>query len=246
MTRPGRNARGTHGRRRISDCPAVPPAPRRLLVGAFLCCGWLLLVANAQAQSSQTRGAVLVFGNSLTAGHGLDPSQAYPALLQQKIDSLGWLFRVVNAGLSGETSAGGRRRIAWMLRQPVVVFILELGGNDGLRGIPLAETEKNLQAILDSVRHKNPGAALIVAGMQVPPNLGEAYTGAFAALFPVLARRNHAALIPFLLEGVGGDPALNLPDRIHPNAAGHKIVAENVWRVLRPVLEAIRRRKVGE
>lgn len=201
------------------------------------------LLAGAGLTQAKTMAAndsartILFFGNSLAAGYGLDPSQAFPALIQQKIDSLGWNYRVVNGGLSGETTAGGARRIDWMLRQRVDVLVLELGGNDGLRGIPLDETERNLQAIIDKTRAKYPQAKIVLAGMQVPPNLGPEYTAAFRSLFPRLAKKNDAALIPFLLEGVGGVPALNLPDRIHPNAAGHKIVAENVWAVLKRVLK---------
>ena len=180
---------------------------------------------------------ILVFGNSLAAGYGLDPVQAFPSLLQQRIDSLNLPYRVVGSGLSGETSAGGLARIGWVLRQPVDVFVLELGANDGLRGLDLAATRRNLQAIMDTVRAKNPDVKLVLAGMQMPPNLGKKYTTDFKNLFPELAEKNNAALIPFLLEGVAGIPALNQPDGIHPTAEGHRIVAENVWAVLRPLLE---------
>ncbi len=188
----------------------------------------------------QTAGAprtILFLGNSLAAGFGLDPELAFPALIQQKIDSLGWNFNVINAGLSGETSSGGLRRIDWLLQRDVDVLFLELGANDGLRGIPLELTKQNLQAIIDRVRAKNPAVKIVIAGMMVPPNLGVEYTRAFRAIFPDLAKRNQAALVPFLLEGVGGVPELNLPDGIHPTAAGHRIVAQNVWKVLRPVLQ---------
>jgi len=188
------------------------------------------------ANNQQPQKTILIFGNSLTAGYGLDPSLAFPALLQQKIDSLGWHFQVVGAGLSGETSAGGLRRIDWMLRRKIDVFILELGGNDGLRGISLEDTEKNLQSIIDKTRKAYPKVKIILAGMQVPPNLGPEYTAQFQNIYPALAKKYSAALIPFLLEGVGGIPELNLPDRIHPNVAGHKIVAENVWKVLKKTL----------
>ncbi|THU40835.1 arylesterase [Niastella caeni] len=179
---------------------------------------------------------IVFYGNSLTAGYGVDPSEAFPALVQEKIDSLQLPYKVVNAGLSGETTAGGKSRIDWILRQPVNIFILELGGNDGLRGIPIAETSRNLQAIIDRVREKYPDARIILAGMQVPPNMGRTYATAFRVTFQQLAARNNLVLIPFLLERVGGVSSLNLPDGIHPNPEGHKIVAENVWQVLRELV----------
>ena len=176
---------------------------------------------------------ILFFGNSLTAGYGIDPSEAFPALIQNKIDSLKLNYKVINAGVSGETSASGNSRVDWILRQPVDIFILELGGNDGLRGIPLTETEKNLQAIIDKVKAKYPEVKLVLAGMQIPPNMGQQYAGEFKNIYPELAAKNHIALIPFLLQGVGGDPKLNQRDGIHPTAEGDKIVAENVWKVLK-------------
>jgi acyl-CoA thioesterase-1 len=179
---------------------------------------------------------IVFYGNSITAGYGVDPTEAFPALVQNKIDSLQLPYKVVNAGLSGETSAGGRSRIDWILRQPVDIFVLELGGNDGLRGIPLAETEKNLQAIIDKVKTKYPNAKIILAGMQIPPNMGRKYTTEFRELFQQLASKNNIILIPFLLEHVGGIPSLNQGDGIHPNPEGHKIVAENVWKVLSGML----------
>jgi acyl-CoA thioesterase-1 len=185
------------------------------------------------------RKTVVVLGDSLAAGYGVEPSEAYPALLQQKLNAEGWDFTVVNAGVSGDTSADGLNRINWLLRRKIDVLILELGGNDGLRGIPPSTTEANLQATIDRVRQKYPAAKIVIAGMQMPPNMGAAYTTAFKGVFPDLARRNHAALIPFLLEGVGGKPELNQADHIHPTAAGHRIVAENVWRVLKPVLAGL-------
>ncbi len=180
---------------------------------------------------------ILFYGNSLTAGYGVEPDQAFPALVGKKIDSLGLGYTVVNAGLSGETTAGGKSRIGWVLRQPVSVFVLELGGNDGLRGLPVADTRRNLQAIMDTVRKKNPDATIVLAGMQIPPNLGTSYTREFRELYKQLADKNKAVLIPFLLEGVGGVPKLNQPDGIHPTPAGHKIIAQTVWNVLRPVLK---------
>jgi acyl-CoA thioesterase-1 len=183
------------------------------------------------------RQTIVVLGDSLAAGYGLDLSEAFPALLQMKVDEAGLKFLVVNAGISGDTSAGGLRRMEWLLKRRVDVLVLELGGNDGLRGLPVAVTATNLQAIIDRTKQKYPQAQIVVAGMQMPPNMGADYNAAFAKIFPDLARVNHAALIPFLLEGVGGKPELNLPDLIHPTAEGHRIVAGNVWKVLRPVLE---------
>ena len=181
---------------------------------------------------------ILFFGNSLTAGYGLeDPSQAFPALIQDTIDSLKLNYRVINAGVSGETTSGGIGRIDWILRQPLDVFVLELGGNDGLRGIPLSVTKKNLQAIIDSVKEKYPAAKIVLAGMQIPPNLGQDYTGTFKKIYPELAAKNHIALIPFLLQGVGGNPELNQQDGIHPNANGEKIVAQNVSEVLTNIFQ---------
>ncbi|HRN56465.1 arylesterase [Agriterribacter sp.] len=181
---------------------------------------------------------IVFFGNSLTAGYGLDLSEAYPALIQAKIDSLKLPYKVINAGLSGETTAGGNSRINWILKQPVHVFVLELGGNDGLRGIPLEETKKNLQEIINKVKEKFPDAKLMLTGMRVPPNMGRTYSENFHKIFTDLANNNKIALLPFLLEGVGGEPELNQADGIHPTAEGQKIVAENVWAVLKGLLQA--------
>ena len=187
--------------------------------------------------SDSGRQTIVILGDSLAAGYGLDLSEAFPALLQKKIDAAGLKFSVVNAGVSGDTSAGGLRRIDWLLKRPVDVLVLELGGNDGLRGIPVAVTKSNLQAIIERTKQKYPQAQVVIAGMQMPPNMGADYNAAFEKIFPDLAKANNAALVPFLLEGVGGKPELNLPDLIHPTAEGHKIVAGSVWKVLRPVLE---------
>lgn len=191
---------------------------------------------SAPPTTSAKKQIILFYGNSLTAGYGIEPAQAFPALIGQKIDSAGLNYQVVNAGLSGETTAGGKSRISWVMRQPVAVFVLELGGNDGLRGLPLAATRQNLQAIMDTVRRKSPQAIIVLAGMQIPPNMGTTYTKEFRELFKELATRNKAVLIPFLLEGVGGVVKLNQSDGIHPTPAGHKIVANTVWQVLGPVL----------
>lgn len=179
---------------------------------------------------------IVFFGNSLTAGYGLSPSEAFPAVIQHTIDSLNLPYRVVNAGVSGETSTGGDSRIDWILRQPLDVFVLELGANDGLRGIPLAQTRKSLQSIIDKVKAKYPNARLVLAGMQIPPNMGQDYTNEFRKIYPELAKKNDMALIPFLLKDVGGEARLNQQDGIHPTAEGHQIVAGNVWEVLKDVL----------
>lgn len=186
---------------------------------------------------SEPKKTILCFGDSLTAGYGLDEiNEAYPALLEAKIDSLGLGYTVINSGLSGETTAGGRSRIEWVLNQKVDIFILELGANDGLRGIPLSETRQNLQAIIDAVRAKDPETKIILAGMQLPPNMGPDYTTEFRMIFPDLAEKNDVALIPFLLKDVGGIPELNHADGIHPTAGGQRILANNVWEVLKKVI----------
>lgn len=191
---------------------------------------------NAKPAETAKKKVVLFYGNSLTAGYGVEPSQAFPALIGQKIDSAGLNYTVVNAGLSGETTAGGKSRISWVMRKPVAVFILELGGNDGLRGLPVSATRQNLQAIIDTVRQKSPQATIVLAGMQIPPNMGTTYTKDFRNLFRELAEKNKLVLIPFLLEGVGGVVSLNQADGIHPTPAGHKIVANTVWEILKPAL----------
>jgi acyl-CoA thioesterase-1 len=191
---------------------------------------------NKQEADSVTRRTIIFFGNSLTAGYGLSTTQAFPALIQMKIDSAGLPYKVVNAGVSGETSSGGNARVDWILKQKVDVFVLELGANDGLRGIPLVETRKSLQSIVDKVKVKYPDAKLVLAGMQIPPNMGQQYTTEFRNIYPDLAQKNNMKLIPFLLDKVGGEAALNQGDGIHPTAEGHKIVAENVWQQLKEVL----------
>ena len=183
-----------------------------------------------------TKKTILFFGNSLTAGYGLSPEEAFPALIQQKIDSMGLKYTVVNAGVSGETSSGGNSRIDWILRQKVDIFVLELGANDGLRGIPIAQTRQSLQAIIDKVKTKYPEVIIVLAGMQIPPNMGSVYTSDFKAMFPELAKTNNAILIPFILEGVGGEAVLNQKDGIHPTAEGHRIVSENIWKVLKGLI----------
>jgi len=187
-------------------------------------------------QKSDTK-YILFFGNSLTAGYGLDENESFPALIQQRLDSLKMPYTAINAGLSGETTSGGKNRIDWVLKQKVDVFVLELGANDVLRGLDLKETESNLRAILDKVKASNPDVKLVLAGMEAPPNMGNDYTRQFAAIYPKLAKEYNAALIPFLLAKVATIPTLNLEDGKHPNAAGQYIVRENVWSVLEGILK---------
>lgn len=187
------------------------------------------------AKNTPTKN-ILFFGNSLTAGYGIEPEEAFPSLIQDRLDSLQYDFKVVNAGVSGETTASGNSRIDWVLKNPLDIFILELGGNDGLRGIPAAETRKNLQSIINKVEAKYPRAQIILAGMQVPPSMGQSYANEFKKIFPELAQKNNIFLIPFLLENVGGERDFNQKDGIHPNAAGARLVAENVWVILQKAI----------
>ena len=196
-----------------------------------------VIVACLLWASLQKPKTILFFGDSLTAGYGLSVEEAFPNLVEKQLQKKGVAVKVVNAGLSGETSAGGLTRIDWILRQPVDVLVLELGANDGLRGLPLDQTNKNLQGIIDKVKAKYPQCQLVLAGMMVPPNLGKAYTDQFKNIYPNLAKKNKAVLVPFLLEGVAGDEKLNLPDGIHPNVEGHQIVAGNLVKILEPLLK---------
>ena len=182
------------------------------------------------------RGRIVFLGTSLTAGLGVDPSQAYPALLQRKIDSAGLRFVAVNAGVSGETSAGARRRIDWLLREPAAVLVIETGANDGLRGLDPDSLAANIQAVIDRAKQQTPPPRIVLAGMRALPNYGFGYARRFKAVYPDLASRNRLPLVPFLLEGVAGVDSLNQADLIHPTAAGQRQVAETVWRVLEPVL----------
>lgn len=207
------------------------------LSAACLVCA--ALFAPAFGTEPAEKKLVLFLGDSLTAGYGLDPAMAFPALVQEKIDQAGLPFEVLNAGLSGETSAGGVRRIEWILRRPIAVMVLELGANDGLRGVPVEKTRSNLAQIIQTTRQKSPEVKIILAGMMVPPNLGRFYAESFRSLYTGLAEEYELELIPFLLDGVAGQAELNQADGIHPTAAGHKIVAENVWRVLEPALRKI-------
>ena len=205
-----------------------------LLRVGLLLCSWLCVTAALPQPKN-----ILFLGDSITAGYGLEPSQAYPALIQNMIDANKWPFRTVNAGQSGDTSAGGLNRMDWLLRSRVDVLVLELGGNDGLRGLPPETTRQNLQAIIERTQKKHPQAKIILAGMKVPPNMGTDYANKFAMIYPDLAKKNKALLVPFILENVGGVRELNLPDGIHPTAKGHELVAANVWKVLEPVLQGL-------
>lgn len=180
--------------------------------------------------------SVVFLGDSLTAGLGVQPSEAFPALIGEKIRAAGLPFEVQNAGLSGDTTAGGLRRLDWLLQRPIDILVLELGGNDGLRGLNVKEMKSNLQAIIDKTKAKNPEVKIVLAGMQVPPNMGAEYTNRFAGVYGELARENNATLIPFLLEGVGGNRELNQRDMIHPSPAGHRVIADLVWKTLEPIL----------
>lgn len=191
---------------------------------------------SQEIEIEEDRPVVLFFGNSLTAGYGLDEEDAFPALIQEKIDSAGLEYLVINGGLSGETTASGLNRLDWFLEEGPAVFVLELGGNDGLRGISVAETRKNLKEIIQKVRSKYPDTKILLAGMQIPPNMGQEYTAEFSGMYEEVASDESVSLIPFLLEGVAGNPELNLPDGIHPTEEGHAIVAKTVWEYILPLL----------
>lgn len=187
--------------------------------------------------AGSARPRIVILGTSLTAGYGLpDPALAYPALLQRRIDAAGLKYEVVNRGVSGETSAGARARVDWVLREPAAIVVVETGANDGLRGLDVGSLRANVQAILDRAKRQNPPAKLVLVGMEAPPNYGLDYTKQFRAVYSELARANGAALVPFLLQGVAGIARLNQADGVHPTAEGQRIAAENVWRVLEPLL----------
>ncbi len=201
--------------------------------------GILISLTICNTAVGQNQKTVLFFGDSITAGYGLDEEQAYPALIQQKVDSLGMDHSMVNAGLSGETTAGGARRVDWILQQEIDVFVLGLGGNDGLRGIDPENTRENLQTIINKVREKDADIQIVLAGMEAPPNLGEQYTSRFRQVFADLAEENDLIFIPFLLEDVAAVRELNQPDGIHPTAEGQQIIADNLWKVIKPLLTDI-------
>jgi acyl-CoA thioesterase-1 len=204
---------------------------RVLLLGCFSALG---LGATAP-----TPKIILVLGDSVAAGYGIDLTQAFPARIQEKIAAKGWNFKVVNAGQSGDTSAGGLGRMDWLLKNRVDVLVLELGANDGLRGVAAEVTKANLQAIIDRTKQKYPRARIVIAGMKTPPNMGRIFGREFETIFSDLAKKNNAALVPFILDDVGGVEKLNLPDGIHPTARGHEVVAANVWKVLEPILRSL-------
>jgi acyl-CoA thioesterase I len=195
-----------------------------------------LRAQGAETPTPSSQKTVVFLGDSLTAGLGVQPTEAFPALVGEKIRAAGLPYQVENAGLSGDTSAGGLRRIDWLLQRRIDLLVLELGANDGLRGLDLKSMKANLQAIIDKTKAKNPQVKIVLAGMQMPPNLGAEYTAGFQRVFNELARENNATLIPFLLEGVGGHRELNQQDLIHPSPAGHRIIADLVWRTLEPIL----------
>jgi acyl-CoA thioesterase-1 len=179
---------------------------------------------------------ILFFGNSLTAGYGIEQEDSFAGLTQARLDSLQIDYRVINGGLSGETTAGGLSRLDWFLEDEPTIFVLELGGNDGLRGIIPSESKKNLLGIIEKVQTKYPETKIILAGMQIPPNMGQEYTDEFKKIYPQIATEKNVTLIPFLLEGVAGNPDLNLPDGIHPTESGHKIVFETIWIYLKNLI----------
>ncbi len=205
----------------------------------------LLLAGALRAQNNSAPAAapaekktIVFLGDSLSAGTGVQPQQAFPALVGDKVRERGLPFEVVNAGVGGDTTAGGLRRLDWLLQRKIDVLVLELGGNDGLRGLPVSNIKNNLQAMIDKAKAKYPDVKIVVAGMQMPPNVGTDYVQEFREAFADIAKNNHAALIPFLLEGVGGLSQYNQPDLIHPNPIGHKIVADVVWKTIEPLLSA--------
>lgn len=214
----------------------------RRIFGSRVLFAWMIgvVLLSGPSAAETSPNVVLFLGDSITAGYGLDLAAAYPALIQKKIATQGWSFKVVNAGQSGDTSAGALNRLDWLLSNRVAVLVLELGANDGLRGLPVESTRKNLQRIIDRTKNRYPSAKIVIAGMQVPPNMGPDYSKKFASIYPALAKKNRLPLIPFILEGVGGVRHLNLPDGIHPTAKGHEIVAATVWKVLKPVLHNLK------
>jgi acyl-CoA thioesterase-1 len=198
---------------------------------------YLLLIAALLLVQPSTPKTILFFGDSLTAGYGLSTEVAFPALVEKQLNKGGQRVKVINAGLSGETSAGGLSRIDWILRQQVDIFVLELGANDGLRGLPVSQTISNLQSIIDKVKARQPNVKIVLAGMMVPPNMGQQYSNEFRNIYPDLAKKNKATLIPFILDGVAGEEKLNQPDGIHPNVEGHQIIANNLVKVFEPLIK---------
>jgi acyl-CoA thioesterase-1 len=208
---------------------------RKILLGLWAAAAGVLFAGNA-VKANDTQKRIVILGDSITAGYGLDPRESYPAVLQKKIDQAKLPFVVANAGVSGDTTAGGLRRVAWAMTKGADILVIALGGNDGLRGISPAETKKNLLGIISKARTRNPKIQIFIAGMQMPDNMGPEFTERFKTLFPAVAKESKSTLIPFLIEGVGGDEKLNQADGIHPTAEGQKIIAENVWKILQPKL----------
>ncbi len=194
------------------------------------------VVVNAAEEIRRTP-VILLLGDSLTAGYGVDRDDAYPALLMDKIRQIGWQAEIIDASISGTTTAGGVRLLDWHLRRQIEVLVIALGGNDGLRGVSPAESKTNLQHIIAKARHKYPAIDIILAGMKALPNMGETYGAEFYQLYQDLAAENQITLLPFLLEGVGGIPEMNQADGIHPNPAGQRVIADLVWSVIKPILE---------
>jgi len=226
------NSRGN----KASEATEKVPTEEELLRRSDSDTGEIDRVASGSNQGQIKHYRILFVGDSITAGYGIDAEYAFPALIQSRINNLGLPFTVADAGFSGDTSAGGLSRISWLLRERVDILVLELGGNDGLRGVATDVTRENLSGIIEKTRATYPDVQIILAGMQVPPNLGHEYTSTFREIYHELSEEYNTALIPFILEGVGGNPELNQPDQIHPTAEGHSIVADNVWKVLQPML----------
>ena len=212
------------------------PLIRCTLLPALVCGSAFAQQNPASAEDAIPKKTILFLGDSLSAGSGVKTQQAFPALVEDKIRERGLPFEVVNAGLGGDTTAGGLRRLDWLLQRKVDLLVLELGGNDGLRGLPVSNIKSNLQAMIDKAKAKHPEMKIVIAGMQMPPNFGAKYAEEFRQVFYDVAKENNATMIPFLLEGVGGLREFNQPDLIHPNPAGHKIVADVVWKTIEPLL----------
>jgi acyl-CoA thioesterase-1 len=204
---------------------------------ALVCASWLILPLHT-AHASPTK-TILVLGDSLSQGFGLAPSEAYPMLLAKKLRAAGFKFEVTNASAAGGTTEGGLQRLPAHLKRKIDIFILELGINDAFRGVPVDQIQNNLQQIIDKAKARNPSVRVVIAGMQLPNHATDDYVSAFGKMFPDLAAKNDAALVPYLLQGVAGDPSLNISDGIHPNAAGQKILAETVWEVLQPIAREV-------
>ena len=205
-----------------------------LIVFALAIVSWYLTPARASSSTPDTRPRIVAFGDSLTAGLGVSVEESYPAQLQRRLDVLGYTYRVINAGVSGDTTAGGLRRVSWILTNKPDLVILELGANDGLRGLSIDQTQHNLREII--VRLRGAGAGIVLAGMKLPPNYGQDYTTRFEAMYRTVAREQQVPFIPFFLEGVGGSSSLNQADGIHPTGEGYKVVVENLLKTLIPIL----------